>query len=160
MFAGYNPTKPKTIRAKEKNLNAVEKLLNNRQEVIDAFKTGIFPYIDGFQKKEKTEEESEEESEEELEAEFEKIKDDFKKFIEYIENESKDMNYDLFKEHFDFVVPSVLAKCLDETKDKKKNDELLKIIKSRWSDLKDEIKNMSESGKEIEQPNKILKIVE
>ena len=38
-------------------------MLNNRQEVIDAFKTGVFPYIDLFQIKEKSEEESEEESE-------------------------------------------------------------------------------------------------
>ena len=33
-------------------------MLNNRQEVIDAFKTGIFPYADGFQIKEESEEES------------------------------------------------------------------------------------------------------
>ena len=47
-------------------------------------KTGIFPYIDGFQMKEESEEES---------------KDDIKKFIEYIENESKEINYDLFKNY-------------------------------------------------------------
>ena len=44
----YNPTKPKKIKAKEGTLSAAEKLLHNRQEVIDAFKTGNFPYIDGF----------------------------------------------------------------------------------------------------------------
>ena len=65
----YNPTKLKKIKVKEETLSAAEKLLNNRQEVIGAFKAGIFPYEDGFQK---------EESE-----------DDFKNFIEYIENESK-----------------------------------------------------------------------
>ena len=56
----YNTTKPKKIKTKEKILSAAGKLLNNRQEVIDAFKTGIFPYIDGFQIKEESEEESEE----------------------------------------------------------------------------------------------------
>ena len=35
-----------------------------------------------------------------------------KKIIEYIENESKDMSYDLFKDYFNFVVPSSLAKTL------------------------------------------------
>ena len=35
-------------------------MLNDRQEVIHAFKTGVFPYIDGFQIKEESEEESEE----------------------------------------------------------------------------------------------------
>ena len=39
------------------------------------------------QKKKESEEESEEESEKEI----------FKKFIEYIENESKGINYELFK---------------------------------------------------------------
>ena len=55
----YNPTKPKKIKAKEETLSSAEKLLNNRQ-VIDAFKRGIFPYIDGFQIKGEPEEESEE----------------------------------------------------------------------------------------------------
>ena len=74
-------------------------MLNNRQEVIVAFKTfktGISPYIDGFQIKE--------------EKKLDKIKDDFKKFIEYIENESKGINYGLFKDYFNFLIPSALAK--------------------------------------------------
>ena len=52
----YNPTKLKKINAKEETLSVAEKLLNNRQEVIDAFKIGIFPYKDGFQIKEEWEE--------------------------------------------------------------------------------------------------------
>ena len=99
----YNPTKPKKIKAKEEALSAAKKLLNNRQEVIVAFKTGIFPYIDGFQIKEESEEESEEKK-------LDKIKDDFNKFIEYIENESKGINYGLFKDYFNFLIPSALAK--------------------------------------------------
>ena len=58
---------PKKIKVKEKTLNAAEKLLNKRQEVTDAIKTGIFPYIDGFQIKQESEEEPEEQSEEESE---------------------------------------------------------------------------------------------
>ena len=65
----YNPTKPKNIKAKEETIIAAKKLLNNRQNVIDAFKTSIFSYKDGFQKKEESEEESEEKK-------LEKIKDD------------------------------------------------------------------------------------
>ena len=57
----YNPIKPKKIKAKEETLCAAQKFLNTRQEVIDAFKTGIFPYVDGFQTKEESEEESAEE---------------------------------------------------------------------------------------------------
>ena len=73
-------------------------MLNNRQEVTDAFKTGIFPYIDEFQIKEESEEELEE------------SKNDLKKFIEYIENESKNINYDLFKDYFIFSIPRALEK--------------------------------------------------
>ena len=76
----YNPAKLKKKNAKKEILSAAEKLLNNSQEVTDAFKTGIFQYIDGFQIKE------EEES-----------KKDVKKFIEHIENESKEISYDLLK---------------------------------------------------------------
>ena len=62
--------------------------------------------------------------------------------------------------YFNFSVPSALAKELYETKDKTKNNELVEEIKNKWSDLKDEIKKMSEDEKEIEQPDKTLKIVE
>ena len=66
----------------------------------------------------------------------------------------------MFKNYFNFVVPSSLAKILYETKIKNKNNELIKAIKKKWSNLKDEIKKMSEDEKETEQPAKILKIVE
>ena len=139
----YNPTKLKKIKAKEETLIAVEKLLNNRQEVIDAFKIGIFPYIDGFQIKEESEE----------------FKSDIKIFIHYIENESMGINYDLFKDYFNFIVPGALVKKLYETKNKNKNHNLVEGIKNRRSNLKDEVEKMSEDEKEIEQPDKILKIV-
>ena len=66
----------------------------------------------------------------------------------------------MFKNYFDFSVPSVLVKKLYETKDEKKNNDLVEKIKNRWSDLKDEIKKMSEDEKETEKPDKILEIVE
>ena len=143
----YNPAKLKNIKAKEKTLNAAEKLLNNRQEAIDALKTGIYPYIDGFQIKE---------SEEELKEES---KDDLQKFIEYIKNESKGINYDLFKNYINFIVPRALVKQLYKTKNKNKNNALVEQIKKRWSNLKDEAEKISDDEKEIEQPDRILKIV-
>ena len=86
-----------------------------RDDIIGLCEKGIFPDKDNAFKTKK--EESEEQSEE---NKLEKIKYDYKKFIEYIENESKGINYDLSKDYFDFVVPSVLVKTLYETKDKKK----------------------------------------
>ena len=76
--------------------------------------------------------------------------DAFKTDIEYIENESKEINYELFKKYFNFIVPSALAKKLYKTKDAKENSELVEEIRNRWSNLKDEVKKMSEDEKEIE----------
>ena len=65
----------------------------------------------------------------------------------------------MFKNYFNFVVPSALAKQLYTTKDKNKNDKLVEEIKNRWSNLKDEAEKMSEDEKETEKPDKLLKIV-
>ena len=111
-------------------------------------KKGFFPMkIIHLKQKKK---ESEEESEKEI----------FKKFIEYIENESKGINYELFINYFVFVVPSALAKKLFKIKDKKKNNELVNLIKIKLNDLKDEIKKMSKDEIENEKPDGILNIVE
>ena len=64
----------------------------------------------------------------------------------------------MFKTYFNFSVPSALVKQLYETKDKKKNNELVKEIKNRWSGLKAEIEKMSEDEKNG-QLDRILKIV-
>ena len=66
----------------------------------------------------------------------------------------------MFEKHFNFVVPTVLAKKLFETKDKNKNNNFVNVIKSELRDLKDEIEKISEDEKKIEKPDKILKIVE
>ena len=140
----YNPKILKKVKEKNNVLKSARKLLDVRKDIIDFFEKGIFPYKGNVFKT------KEEESKEER----------VKKFIKYIENESKIINYDLFKKHFNFAVPSALAKQLYETKNRKKNNGLVNVIKSGLSDLKDEIKKMSEDEKEIEKPDKILKIVE
>ena len=66
----------------------------------------------------------------------------------------------MFKHYFNFAVPDAVAKQFYETKNKNKNNKLVKEIKNRWSNSKDEVEKMSEDEKEIEQPDKILKIVE
>ena len=65
----------------------------------------------------------------------------------------------MFKTYFNFSIPSALVKQLYETKDKNKNNELVKEIKNSWSDLKDEIQNMFKDEKKFEQPDKTLKTV-
>ena len=135
----------KKIEEKNRVLKSAKKLFDARDDIIDLFEKGTFPYKENVFK---TKKESKKESK----------KERSKKFFKY--NESKDINYDLFKEYFDFEVPTVLAKILYETKDKKKNNDLVELIRIRWSNLKDEIKEMSKEEIEIEKPDKILKIVE
>ena len=53
-----------------------------------------------------------------------------------------------------------MLKDLYRTNDKYKNNELVNVIKSGFSDLKNEIENMGEEEKEIEKPSKITDIVE
>ena len=110
------------------------------QEKIFIFlKKGIFPYRgNAF----KTKEESEE-----------------NKFFKYIENESKCINYDLFRKYFDFETPTQLIKNYLKQKVKNNND-FVGEINNRWSKLEDEIEEMSENEKKVEQPDKILTIGE
>ena len=65
----------------------------------------------------------------------------------------------MLKTCFNFSVPSALAKQFYETKDKKKNNKLVNVVNNGINDLKDEIEKMSKDEKEIEKPDKILKIV-
>ena len=53
-----------------------------------------------------------------------------------------------------------MTKQLYKIKNKKENNELVELIRVRWSNLIDEIEKMSEDKKETEKPDKILKIVE
>ena len=125
-------------------------MFNARDDIIDLFENGTFPYKGNVFKT------KEEESEE---NKLEKIKDDYKNFFKYIEDELKSISYKLFKKHFHFVSPTAFTKQLYETKNKNKNNELVKVIKSGLTDLNDEIETMSKEEIENEKPDKILKIV-
>ena len=122
-----------------------------KEDIIVFFEKWTFSYKGNVFKTKKEESE---------ENKLEKIKDDYNKFLKYIENESKGINYELFKDYFYSSVPSTLAKKLYETKDKKENNELVNVIKSGIVDLKDKIQKMSKEEIENEKPDKILEIVE
>ena len=93
----YNPRSLKKAKEKNNVLESTRKLLDARKYIIGFLEKGTFPYKGNVFKT------KEDESEEE-------IKDDYKKLIKYIENESKSIKYDLIKDHFNFVVSSALAK--------------------------------------------------
>ena len=94
------------------------------------------------------------------ESKKESKKERSKKFFEYVENESNDIDYDLFEDYFDFSVPSALAKKLCETKDKNKNNELVELIKIRQNNLKDKTEKMSKEVLKNKKADKISKIIE
>ena len=143
--------KKKKMEGKNRVLKSAKKLFDVRKDIIGFFEEGTFPSKDNVFK---TKEENSQENK------LEKIKDDYKNFFKSIEDETKDVSYELFKEYFNFEVPHALAKKLYKTKTKKENNQLVKLIKVRWINLKDEIKKISEDEKETEKPDKILKIVE
>ena len=69
------------------------------------------------------------------------------------------ISYDFFENYFNFAAPTTLAKKLYETKNKKENNELVELIKVKWTNLKDDIEKMSKKEIENENPDKILKTV-
>ena len=73
---------------------------------------------------------------------------EYKEFIENIENKSKTINYNLFKDYFKFQSPSALTKQLYKIKNKNKSNELVNVTESGLIDLKNEIKKMSKREKE------------
>ena len=115
------------------------------ENIVDFFKKGIFPFKGNVFKT----------KEEKSEMKIEKSINDG---IIFIKEKSKDINNDLFNKYCNFSALIDLAKKLFETKDKKKNSELVEEIKNRWSNLKDEIKKMPKEETKNEKPVDILGI--
>ena len=65
----YNPRNETKIKEKDGTINSAKKLFSIRENIIRAFKKGIFPYIDGFQVEIETDEETQEETDEETDKE-------------------------------------------------------------------------------------------
>ena len=73
----YNPRNLNRIDEKQKVLNSARKLQNTREDIIDLCEKAIFPFRGNvFKKKEESEE---------------------NKFFEHIENKTKDIDHDLFR---------------------------------------------------------------
>ena len=117
----YNPRSKKKSKKEKQSFKICKKIARcERWYYWVFFEEGTFPYKDNvFKTKE------EEESEEELEEnKLEKIKDDYKNVLNYIEDESKSISYELFKKPFNFVSPTVLTKQLYKIKNKNKKKRL------------------------------------
>ena len=86
-------------------------------------------------------------------------KTDFDELYEQIIKEETEINNELFKKYFAFEKPTNILKILNNSNDKKKNNELVNIIKSGLLDLENDIGYMFEDEIEIEKPYKIVDIV-
>ena len=71
------------------------------------------------------------------------------------------MNSELFRQYFNYQIPSALFDDLHNLKDNPlKNNMLVYVIESGLIDLEKKIKEMSKEEKEIEKPDVIVEIVE
>ena len=64
----YNPRNPTKIKEKDDTSKSMKKLYFIREEIIDAFRKGIFPYIDGFQEEKEKDEETDGVTDEEMDT--------------------------------------------------------------------------------------------
>ena len=65
----YNPQKKKEkIKEKDDTLYSAKKFYVIKNEIINAFKKGSFPYIDGFQVKKEKDEDTDEDTDEEMDT--------------------------------------------------------------------------------------------
>ena len=81
-------------------------------------------------------------------------------FNKWVNREEIDINFEVFKKRFSFQRPSDMLKAVYTTNDKNKNSNLVNVIKSGLSYLKNEIEDMGEEEKQIEKPNEITDVVE
>ena len=65
----------------------------------------------------------------------------------------------IFQNHFSCQRPSDMLKAVYTTNDKKKNNRLVNVIKSKLSDLKNKIKYMDEE-EEIKKSNEAIDVAE
>ena len=65
-----------------------------------------------------------------------------------INKKEADINREIFRKHFSFQRPSKMLKAAYSTDDKKKDNDLINVIRSELSDSKDEIEAVSEDEKE------------
>ena len=109
------------------------------------------------EKQEEIQDEKQEEIQEEIQ---EKPITDANKFKEWIDKKETDISNELFTKHFNCQRPSDMLNRLYKTNDINKNNKLVDVIISGLKDLKEEIKEMSEKERKIENPDKIVKLVE
>ena len=140
----YTPRIPKKTNEKNRVLDSARKLSDARDEIINLFEKGIFPYKDNTFKTKEEKKEQKEQQTSKKELLKKPRKDDVSNFNVWVNKKETGINYELFEKHFKFKRPSDVLKSVYKTNDKKNNSKLVNVIKSRLSDLKTETEDMSE----------------
>ena len=74
-------------------------------------------------------------------------------FNKWVDKKETGINLELFQKNFKIQKPSDMLKTLYTTNNRKKNHDLVTLIKSRLNDLKNAVEKISEEEKEIEKTN-------
>ena len=148
----YNPRIPKKEKEKNNVLESARKLLDVRKDIIVFLKKELSRIKVIYLKQTKNNQKKNQK--------MNQKKKGSKNWSNILRMKWKDINYELFKKHCKFVVPSAFVIKLYEIKNKNKNNRLVNEIKGGLDDLKDKTKEMSEDEIENEKPDKILEIVE
>ena len=109
-------------------MSAANKMYENRNKVIKAFKVGFSPFKQEFQRN----------------AIDESTITNVKIFNALISKEETGINSELFQRYFNFQRHSEMLKVLLNTKNIMNNSNLVNVINCELSDLKNEIEKMSE----------------
>ena len=119
-------------------------LLESRNEIIKAFKNGIF--LSEHLKKSG-------------DAAYNYMLKNANEFIEEIKSTVEKINLSLFEEFFEHSSPADYAKMLINIKNQDENKEIVEEIENRISNLEDRIKKMSEKEKKDKNTDETLEII-
>ena len=150
------PKHDKYVTLKNNLVDNASNFYKRREKIIEGFKNKVFPLYYDKNHKEQMKYEKEKEQHEKQKP----TKDDLIVLSKHIINEEANINEEVFKKYFNVQKLSDMLMYLNKTNDKEKNNELVNIFNSGLEDLKEEIKKMSKEEIEIENPDKIVKIVE
>ena len=156
-LSNYTPRDQKCIEAKNNLLNNVKNFYEGREKIIKGFKDGIFLLnrYNEFEEEQQTSKKSNKK-----EPPNKPTKTNVNELNEIIIKKETDISKELFKNYFNFQMPTTMLKTLCNLNDKNENNQLVNLIKKELSDLKNEIKKMPEDEIKTEKPYEIVHIVE
>ena len=154
----YIPRIQKYNEAKNSLLNNAKNIYEGREKIIEGFKEGVLS-LKSDDDDDDDDDDADDDDESKQQTSKKTIKIDVNGFNEWINNEETDINKELFEKHFNFQRPSSMLKYVFKVNDREKNNELVSVINSGLKGLKEEIIEMSKEEREIEKPDKIVKIV-